>query len=187
MTDIELPSFDAVNQALKNIKAVTEPAEVHGLLCALLSAGADVQSHAWIDSMISGFIEEGDVKAQEGVETLHNLFNATKSQYQSGYYDLDLLLPDDTDKFYLRIGALAMWCQGFLSGLALAGFDLQHPPTEDIKEALEDLEKFSRLQYDFEIEGHEEDEQAFTELVEYSKIAALLIHSEFAKNVQQKD
>ena len=120
--EVKMPEFDEVAKALKHLKAMTEVAESHGLLCALFSGGADVRISAWVDSMLTTFVEEGDISAESALVVLAGVFEATKNQYQSGFYDLELLLPDDSTSFHQRIDALAMWCQGFLSGLGLMGF-----------------------------------------------------------------
>ena len=78
----------------------------------------------------------------------------------------------------MRIDALAMWCQGFLSGLGLMEIDYSKGSLE-VQEAIADLIDMSRLQYDDEITGKEDEERAYMELVEYTKVAVLLIHSEF--------
>ncbi|MDA7742277.1 YecA family protein [Francisellaceae bacterium] len=187
MSERVQPTFDEVTVALQNLKALSEPAEAHALLCALFSAGADVRIHAWIDSMLSGHVEEGDIKAQEAFDVLEKLFNSTHEQYHSGYFDLELLLPGEEAPFYMRIGALALWCQGFISGLGLIGVDLAAQKNNEISEAVQDLSKMSRLQYDCEEEGNEDDEKAFFELVEYTKVAALLLHNEFAVKVESSD
>lgn len=175
-----LPNFDEVAKALKHLKAVTEVSESHGLLCALFSGGADVRINAWIDSMLTAHIEEGDLVAEDSLRVLGEVFEATKSQYESGFCDLEILLPEDDGRFYVRIDALAMWCQGFLSGLGLMGFTLESEHSAEVQEAIDDLSKMSALQYDEE-EGDEESEKAFHELAEYAKVAALLLHAELAK------
>jgi len=187
MSGITQPSFNDVAVALRNVKALTEPAEAHGLLCALFSAGADVRLHAWVDSMLTSFIEEGDIKAKESLDVLEALYRSTKEQYNSGYFDLELLLPSEEEPFYSRIGALAMWCQSFLSGLGLTGIDLKKYDSGDIGEAIQDLSKMARLQYDCEEEGNEDDEKAYFELIEYTKVAALLLHSEFSIKGQSEE
>ena len=63
MSDLIQPTYEEVAIALRSLKALSEPSESHALLCALFSAGADVRLHAWVDSMLSGPIEEGDIRA----------------------------------------------------------------------------------------------------------------------------
>ena len=58
------------------------------------------------------------------------------------------------------------------------GVSLDAKYSDEVREAIEDLTKISRLQYNDEEIGDDEDETAYTELVEYAKIASLLLHSE---------
>ena len=44
---------------------------------------------------------------------------------------------------------------------------------------MRDLVDLSRVQYDNEVSGKSEEESAYMELVEYTKVAVLLIQSEF--------
>ncbi|MCF6808619.1 UPF0149 family protein [Thiotrichales bacterium 19S9-12] len=178
--EFNMPHFDEVAKALKHLKAMTEVAESHGLLCALFSGGADVRISAWVDSMLTTYIEEGDIVAEEALTILANVFEVTKTQYQNGFFDLALLLPTDETSFHKRIDALAMWCQGFLSGLGLMGFQFDQEHPKEVKEAIVDLSKMSVLQYDEEEQGDQESEKAYQELVEYAKVAALLLHSELS-------
>lgn len=67
-----------------------------------------------------------------------------------------------------------MWCQGYLTGLGLLQINLWKSPHE-IKEAVNGLVNISRLQYD----GTKGQEKSYTELVEYTKIAALRIGDKF--------
>ncbi|MFZ9035432.1 MAG: UPF0149 family protein [Francisellaceae bacterium] len=173
------PSYDEVSEALLRISGLSEAAEAHGLLCALFTAGANIRVDAWIDSLMEGQLEAGDIMVTGALKTLSDMYQYTKSQFNESLMTLDLLLPSDDDPFYRRIDALAMWCQGYLSGLGLMEIDLS-AGSEEVKEAINDLLDISRLQYDEEETGDESDEKAYAELVEYAKVAALLIYSEFA-------
>ncbi len=177
-TTINMPSYIDITKSLRSLKALTEASESHGLLCALFCVGADVRQTAWIDSMLTDHIEEGDIMVKEAIEHLSSMFEKTQIQYTSDFFDFELLLPDDTAAFHHRIGALALWAQGFLAGIGLMGVTLDSGYSDEVKEAIEDLSKISRLQYDDEQLGDDEDEGAYIELVEYAKVASLLLHSE---------
>ena len=175
------PNYSEVQSALYKLKALSESAEAHGLLCALFSGGAEMRVKAWIDSMLSGnFPEDGDIQKDQAMKVLELLYHSTKEQFESNYFDLELLLPNDDAPFYARIGALAMWCQSYLSGLGLVGVNLDKHKKGEIGEAITDLVKMSQLQFDEEEEGNEDDEKAYNELVEYTKVAVLLLHAEFS-------
>ncbi|WP_116963665.1 UPF0149 family protein [Fastidiosibacter lacustris] len=178
MKNEQLPSYQAVTDALRKIKALSEASEAHALLCALFTVGAEVRIQAWMDSLMAEPIESGDIMAQAALKTLSQMYQVTKAQFLSHNIHFDLLLPIDEEVFYKRIDALAMWCQGYLSGLGLIELDYTKGSAE-VQEAISDLLDVSRLQYDDEVTGQEDEEKAYVELVEYTKVAVLLIHSEF--------
>ena len=173
-----LPEYQEVTNALRKINALSEASEAHALLCALFTGGAEVRIEAWMDSLMAEPIEVGDVIAQSALELLSQMYQSTKAHFLADDLYFDLLLPNDDEKFYKRIDALAMWCQGFLSGLGLMEIDYTKGSTE-VQEAIVDLVDMSRLQYDDEVTGQEDEEKAYAELVEYTKVSILLIHSEF--------
>ncbi|WP_192482765.1 MULTISPECIES: UPF0149 family protein [Cysteiniphilum] len=173
-----LPDYQEVTTALRKINALSEASEAHALLCALFTGGAEMRIEAWMDSLMAEPIEAGDVVAQDALKVLAEMYQVTKAQFLAQDMHFDLLLPDDDEKFYMRIDALAMWSQGFLSGLGLMEIDYTKGSIE-VQEAIVDLIDMSRLQYDDEVTGQEDEEKAYMELVEYTKVAVLLIHSEF--------
>lgn len=174
----QMPGYRDITVALNTLKALTEASESHGLLCALFCVGADVNQTAWIDSMLSDHVQEGDIMVKQATEKLSVMFETTRMQYQSDFFDFELLLPEDNAPFHQRIGALALWAQGFLAGIGLMGVSLDKNYSDEAREAIEDLTKISRLQFDDEQLGDEEDERSYSELVEYAKVASLLLHSE---------
>ena len=85
MNNSTMPSYDNVTKALKTLKALTEASESHGLLCALFCVGADVRQAAWIDSMLTDHIQDGDIMVQQATDNLNSMFEVTKFQYQSDF------------------------------------------------------------------------------------------------------
>lgn len=173
-----LPTYHDVKDALLKVNALSEASEAQAVLCALFIGGAKVKITAWIDSLMARSIDSGDIIVQKALQILAHMYKVTKSQFLSYDIHFDLLLPSSDEKFYIRIDALAMWCQGFLSGLGLMEIDYTKGSAE-VQEAIIDLLDMSRLQYDDEVTGAEDEERAYMELVEYTKVAVLLIHSEF--------
>ncbi|MDE5031981.1 YecA family protein, partial [Francisella tularensis] len=73
-----------------------------------------------------------------------------------------------------RAEALTDWIRGFLSGVGLFGLDFENSKDQEIKEAISDLMKISNM--DYEALGEDESsEEDFIELLEYTKVAVLLI------------
>lgn len=175
----QLPSYQAVSESLKKVHALSEASEAHALLCALFTGGAEVRIQAWIDALMAEPIQPEDAATKPALEVLKQMYQATKAQFTAETpWSFDLLLPDDEAPFHARIDALAMWSQGFLSGLGLMSFDFKQG-SKELQEAMRDLVDLSRVQYDNEVSGKSEEESAYMELVEYTKVAVLLIQSEF--------
>ncbi len=152
--------FDSVQNTLEKLQAVTDASEAHGTLCGLLLGRQEMAK--WLGFTLEAMPEQGDLLASENIQILQELFDLTKMQLNAEDMSLELLLPDETDEFAIRLIGLATWCQGFLYGLAVNGEALVSRLSDQGKECLEDLLEISQL-------GHDEDETDETEMV-YSEI-----------------
>ena len=171
-----IPEYQRVKSALTKLSALSGTSESHGLLCALFSGGAEIRLQAWIDSLMAEPVESGDVMAKQAFATLASLYQFTQQQFESDDLVLDMLLASDRAAFNDRINSLSAWVQGYISGLGLFSIEINSLSAE-AQEALQDLLDISRLRVDEE-NPEEVDEKAFVELVEFIKVAVLLIHSE---------
>ncbi|MBK2093324.1 UPF0149 family protein [Francisella philomiragia] len=173
----EKPNFEDVAEALKVMQALTTASEAHGLLCALFSFGAEVKFTAWSDSLMTKPIEEGDLIAASALQTMKKLYDYTQSQFDEKGLSFDLFLPEDDEPLSYKAKALTYWIRGFLSGVGLFGLDYENSKDRETKEAISDLMKISYMDYDA-LEDNDDCEQDFIELLEYTKVAVLLIDSE---------
>jgi yecA family protein len=171
-----LPQYQQVADALAELQAIGGAAETHGLLCALLSGQVLVRREAWLESMLTKPVANGDVAISKACKILIHLYDATQAALSAEDYDLQLLLPDDETPFEARIAALVEWVQGFLSGLNAMGITVDKEEGE-VGEALKDLGNLACLEYEDEV-GDEEGEGAYAELVEYTRMAAILLYDE---------
>ncbi|WP_150465846.1 UPF0149 family protein [Francisella sp. SYW-2] len=173
----EKPNFEDVVEALKVMQALTSASEAHGLLCALFSFGAEVKFTAWSDSLMTKSIQEGDLVATSALQTMKKLYDYTKSQFDEKGLTFDLFLPEDEEERTYKAEALTYWIKGFLSGVGLFGLDFENSKDKEVKEAINDLMQISYMDYEA-FEDNDECEQDFIELLEYTKVAVLLIDSE---------
>jgi len=183
MTDShELPEYTEVKSMLERGGIVPEPAEVHGLLSALLCTSDDAQA-IWLAELMPEF-EEGDLLQAENRTLLEGIAAVVKVQLQGADFSYELLLPEDGESMGRRLNALGQWCQGFYLGLGIAGIkDLEQLP-EDSREIVHDMTEIAQIDsYDNEQGGDvsEEDENAYFELVEYLRVGVLLIFEELSK------
>lgn len=172
----KLPSYTSVQKALKNISSLASPAETHGLICGVLSAGNKMDGKSWLSRIMSS-AESKDEKGQEARHIILELYRISFERLQSIEFDFDLLLPSDKKSLQERAEALTEWCEGYLTGLSLAGIDIHKGVSTDSQEVLEHMLEISSL--DFEaIDVSEEDEKAFFDVYEYVRMSVILIHGE---------
>ena len=166
--------FDSIQNSLEKLQAVTDASEAHGTLCGLLLGQQDMAK--WIKFTLDVLPEEGDLLAQENLQLLRELFDHSKQQLYSEDMSLELLLPDETDEFAIRLLGLASWCQGFLYGLAVNGEELVNRLSEQGRECLEDLLEISQLGHDEEETN--ETESVYIEIVEHVRLSVIFMNEE---------
>ena len=87
-----------------------------------------------------------------------------------------LLLPEDNRPLGERATAFGRWSRGFLSGFGLSGIADLRMLSEDARGFLRDLERFGSLAIpDSE---DEDDERAFTELIEFTRMGVLVLRDD---------
>jgi len=121
---------------------------------------------------------DGDLLAAEAHEVFKQTHTITRRQLNDPACEFQMLLPDDNDSLDARVNALGDWCQGYLIGLSLGGITDFAPLPEDAREITKDLLEIARAGTSYELEGSEEDENAYAELVEYLRVGVLLINEE---------
>jgi hypothetical protein len=152
------------------------PAEAHGLACGLICGGVEDVAARW-EAELFDASEAGDVVAAECRRSLKGLLQRTLEDFGGEGMGFDLFLPDDERPLAERATALREWCEGFLYGFGLSGTTSQAALSAEGREALRDFGELTRL--DAEHVGPSEDEkEALTEIVEFVRVAAMLIREE---------
>lgn len=175
MTQPEVADFEHLDSALKRSNAPVGAAELHGILCGMLCVERTGDGKARIAQLLRENAP-GDAPARESADLATNLHDETLRQLQDAEFGFRLLLPDDARPLSARAEALGDWCRGFLAGLGLAGIKRGRRLPEDINEVLRDFVEISKV--DFDVEGGEEDETAYAEIVEYARTGVLLTYQE---------
>ena len=88
-----------------------------------------------------------------------------------------LLLPTDDAPLAERAAALGEWCQGFLSGFGLTR--RAYALSDEANEVLRDLAAIAQVQD--ALEESEDGESDYMEVMEYLRVAPLLLFSETKK------
>lgn len=113
---------------------------------------------------------------------LESLYEITWQQLAERQSEFTLLLPNDDASAAVRAAAMAQWCAGFLHGLVSESHGdalRQRLASEPLSDIIKDLIEISRATAgDDNDEGNE---RAFTELVEYLRVAAQLAYEELAE------
>jgi yecA family protein len=167
-----MPDFDRVQTALEQLDANVDAAEAHGTLSALLIDNAGFAT--WLGHTLDELPDKGNVLAAEQLGVLEQLFEQTRGQLDDEDLSLELLLPDDTNDFDLRLLGLSQWCQGFLYGFGVSGAAVKESLDDESRECLSDLLEISKLGHDEETS--DETEQQYVEIVEHVRVATLLLN-----------
>lgn len=174
--DSEPPlDFDELDQMVQRL-GYTEPSpHFHGAVCGALSRvppeSLDLVGLLTENAELSSPIEEADRESlaafrQQCLLSLH-----------SDELSFTPLLPDDGAPLRSRVESLAAWCSGFLFGLSSRVPLDRASLSQDAGEALNDLSEFTRAGYDPRA-NIELEETAYTELLEYVRVAAQLLFYE---------
>lgn len=175
----DLPSHDAVADALRTLQLGVDAAELHGALCGFLGAGGTLRRDDWIAHLQI----EADATAVRGNPALDQLFVASCAQLADADLGFALLLPTDDAPVGERVDALLGWCRGYLGGF---GLGIGGTPTlsPDAQEALQDLGRIAAFSADED--DLERDEEAFAEVAEFVRVAALLLHADTARDADAR-
>jgi len=164
--------FDSVQTALEKLGANVDAAETHGTLCGLLLDRADMAT--WLKHTLDNLPDKGDVLATEALTLLKQLYESSRETLNTEDLSFELLLPDESDDFGIRLLALSGWCQGFLYAVSIIGLGKNDSLDALSQECLSDLLEISKLDHQ-EAEG-EEAEQQFIEIVEHVRMSVLMLN-----------
>jgi hypothetical protein len=174
-------SFVDAERALLAADAAVSLSEGHGCLCGALCTLPQFSSQSWLQELLPDpTASDSLVATTTPDDTLVQLHDETQLALRGDAMEFAPLLPDDDAPLAERIAALAQWSQGFLYGFGIgAPRDTDNYP-EEVNEVLKDLSEIARVN-DADTGGSDDDEEAYTELVEYLRAAVQLVHDEFVE------
>ena len=171
MTAIEMPEYAEVSAQIAQLQLGVEAAELHGSLCGFLSGGESPGRDQWLARVMA----EPEPEEVSRDSALDRMFVATETLLESPDFGFELLLPNDESSIGERGDALLGWCRGFLGGFGLSAGE--NPPLgEDSADALRDLARMAASELSYE--DPEGDEESLAEIVEFVRVAALLLHGD---------
>lgn len=168
--------IDELNQALEQVETEMRAVECHGTLCGLFCARGQFDKPAWLDFIAHG-LDANDLLKRDALAALGMLHEVTSGQLNDSTLDFHPLLPEDDAPVDERIEALAEWCQGFLLGLSAGGVQQIDALPGEAGEILRDLIEIARAD-SYELDENEEDEQSYSQLLEYVRTGVLLLNEE---------
>ena len=151
------------------------PSEAHGLLCGLLCGGAPEPLAIWLAQVAPAADAEAALRA-EAQPVLRKYGTSILSNFQTADALVQLPIPDDRAALGERALWLYDWLRGFLYALGLIGVSDAQLSAQG-REILRDLVALTQMDLDA-LEDSEENEQALAELIEFVRVAAMLIYHE---------
>jgi uncharacterized protein len=181
--------FDEFANHLLEQGLETSPADIHGCLCGLLSAGAAVEPELALAALVEAM--ELELRG-ELADLVMQLYRVSAAALEDEEFDFHPLLPDDESSIETRVSALAGWCGGFLAGFALvsagAGSESENTVSKDSAEILKDFAAIAQADA-AEDEDDDEDgegaEEHYFELVEYLRFATLNVYMDSRARAQE--
>jgi uncharacterized protein YgfB (UPF0149 family) len=172
--------FDDFADMFVELGAFGTPSELHGLLTGQLVAGVRADAEAWLTMVVAHLdvqgLEDDDDKAELVV-----LYDRALEQLTAPDFGFQLLLPEDDVELAGRTESLGAWCSGFLSGFGL-GFDhTKQKLSSEITDSMEDIASIAQASFDADDDEQKDDsaETSYMELVEYVRLAAMMVFAEF--------
>lgn len=170
-----------LDNALRNCGSHWGAAQAHGLLCGKLAVNGAEGATSWRGQVLDA-IDPADALRNECDLLLDDLFHETWRQLAERQSEFELILPDESDDAVHRTQELSAWCEGFLHGLVS---DTQSEAVrkrlakEPLSDMIRDMLEMTRATVGDEDE--ETTESAYTELVEYIRVAVQLAFEELAE------
>ncbi len=176
-----LPDFHHALMLSRGGLDAAELAECHGVLCGMVCGENGRTAEEFF-----GHLATLELQVEPGTalfDVMSEAFDSTLQQLADDELRFNLWLPDDDQPLEQRTESLAQWCTGFLAGLGVGG-PLQSLSSE-ATEALEDLRQIAQATHvgkpmddSGESADEEDDEKAFSEVVEYVRVVTLILREE---------
>ncbi|MGB1236760.1 MAG: UPF0149 family protein [Pseudomonadales bacterium] len=170
--------FDDIANLLvsESVNMIT-PSQLQGIICGQLASGARLSEDLLLKSL-QDFLDLDKFSHETSKVGLCALYQQCLGQFEDVDMALDILLPDDDHQITQRVESLGVWVEGFLSGFGIQGKQTDKTISRDAKEMLSDFAQISQVESQ-DLEESDESENDFAQLVEYVRMGALFIFTEF--------
>lgn len=174
---LHLPPWPSVIDSLAMLPLTISASTLHGQLCGLLCAEKMHKAESYITALVGS--QKND-HARAALKVLFTMYSISQQQILAEDFDFQLMLPEDHELLSDRALAFTEWCNGFLQGLEMAGVD-DGEFEEEALEALQYIREFAELDCST-LDISEDDEKAFMEVSEYTRMAVLRLHSDLVEH-----
>jgi len=168
--------YHQLTQALERLQIAADAAECQGAMSAVICLTGQDGLASWLPAHfpeIESGVAEGNALAMEAKQLILDLYQYNLGCLGQGNLDYALLMPDDDDSLHERTDALGHWCQGFMLGMRFCGAEDPGQFTGELAEILDDIREISQVSSEA-LDDTEEEEQSYTELVEYLRVGVML-------------
>jgi len=174
-TEIQQPVFAQISDLFLRNGCLHAPAELHGDLCGQLCAGQVPDLDTWLRQAMQ-FMEISALDSDESKVELAELLEQTETGIKDQDLGFKLLIADEDFSLNERMQTLLEWCEGFLSALADNERYKEGKLSEELKDALKDLEKIAEM--DEQLDDDEQNEQDLFAVSEYVRMTAMMLYTE---------
>jgi len=147
-------------------------AETHAVVTGLLCARPDQDDRELATHLAA--LQVGDWTSERILDKLGPALSQLRNELASDDMDFRLLLPTSDRPLNERTRCLAHWCSGFLTGFGAASPTIR---SEEAGDALRMVEQIARAATDPDSD-QESEEGAYAELVEFVRVAILMLREE---------
>lgn len=179
MTPQPATNFAELDRTLVDLRLGIGAAELHGSLTGFLCAGGMAHAGSWLHDLALDEVADA-IKRPDDRAVLDRMFVACAEELDDPDLAFTPLLPPDEQPIQDRAAALVEWCRGFLGGLGLSGTTIDNGLSREGNEILADVNRIAQTRFD-QGDSAEDDEDAYTEVVEYVRVGVMLLHAELAR------
>lgn len=176
-------NYKHLQSLLDQVNANIGAAGWHGALCGLLCADNHANEKPWLDLVMGDY--DSALLDADMCEAFNAYFQSTFLFLNDPDFSFTLLLPDDDIALAERTEALGAWCNGFVCGLGVGGYQNLDVLSGECKEAVEDIVEIAKVSLE-EDEHSETDELNFLELSEYVRVSVIMLTEELRPDGQDK-
>jgi uncharacterized protein YgfB (UPF0149 family) len=171
--------YDRLRDSLAAAGAIVALAELHGGVCGALCAGGPDAARRWLLEVLDD-ADAGELVAAVA-DDLDELIDTSSKMLEEGELAFEPLLPSDDALLAEQVEALALWCQGFLSGVGSTAPAAATGSVEGdaLGEILRDFAEISRAGLsDDEAAGQDQPDFALAEIQEYVRVSVQIAFEE---------